>query len=89
MAKWAEYYKTPSTERDKIRNVISLEVSGTPLADQLAAPKIVRDIDWVNQFWPTNRKGKGQFPKVQFYCLMSVENAWTVWVIFESLSESD
>lgn len=78
LSKWAEYYKTPSNERDKIRNVISLEVSGTPLAEQITAPNLVRDIDWFHQFWPLNRKGKGQYPKVQLYCLMSVANAWTV-----------
>lgn len=78
LSKWAEYYKTPSSERDKIRNVISLEVTGTPLGDKITPPTLVREIDWFHQHWPTNRRGKGQFPKVQLYCLMSVANAWTV-----------
>ncbi|KAG8874642.1 JmjC domain-containing histone demethylation protein 1 [Tulasnella sp. 331] len=77
LSKWAEYYKTPASERDKIRNVISLEVTGTPLADQITPPTLVREIDWFHQHWPANRRGKGQFPKVQLYCLMSVANAWT------------
>ncbi|KAG9003942.1 JmjC domain-containing histone demethylation protein 1 [Tulasnella sp. JGI-2019a] len=77
LSRWAEYYNTPPSERDKIRNVISLEVTGTPFADQITPPTLVREIDWFHQHWPLNRRGKGQFPKVQLYCLMSVANAWT------------
>ncbi|KAG8891971.1 JmjC domain-containing histone demethylation protein 1, partial [Tulasnella sp. 403] len=77
LGRWAEYYSTPEAERDKIRNVISLEVSGTPLADQISPPKLVKDIDWFLQYWPPTKRGKGQYPKVQLYCLMSVAKCWT------------
>ncbi|QRV86082.1 JmjC domain, hydroxylase [Ceratobasidium sp. AG-Ba] len=79
LGSWAEYYNTPESQREKIRNVISLEVTGTPLAEQISPPRLVREIDWVEHVWPATKKGKGQFPKVQLYCLMSVARCWTDW----------
>lgn len=40
--------------------------SDSPLAEMVQSPQLVRDIDWVNQCWPEDRKqeGGGQFPKV-------------------------
>lgn len=65
--------------RDKVLNVISLEVSATPLANKILPPRLVRELDWVENFWPNTRKGKGHpYPKVQLYCLMGVSSAWTV-----------
>ncbi|KAI0798128.1 JmjC domain-containing histone demethylation protein 1 [Abortiporus biennis] len=82
LGKWNEYYETEPSARDKIRNVISLEVSGTELADKILPPRFVRELDWVEKFWPTNKKGKGHlYPKVQLYCLMGVQDAWTDWHI--------
>lgn len=82
LGSWVDYYNTPESMRDKIRNVISLEVTGTQLAEQILPPRIVRDIDWVEQMWPAGKKVKGQFPKVQLYCLMSVARCWTVCDLF-------
>lgn len=66
-------------KRDKILNVISLEISSTKLSDKVSPPRLVQDLDWVENYWPTSRKGKGySYPKVQLYCLMGVANAWTV-----------
>lgn len=78
LGKWSEYYNLEPSSRDKIRNVISLEISGTKLADQVLPPRLVRELDWVEKFWPSKGKGKGQYPKVQLYCLMGVATAWTV-----------
>jgi len=59
--------------------VISLEISGTALGDQVIPPRLVRDLDWVENHWPHPKKGKGNlWPKVQLYCLMGVSGAWTV-----------
>ena len=59
--------------------MISLEISGTTLGDQVVPPKLVRDLDWVENHWPHSKKGKGNlWPKVQLYCLMGVGGAWTV-----------
>ncbi|TDL27186.1 jumonji superfamily protein [Rickenella mellea] len=82
LAKWAEYYNSSTTSRDKVLNVISLEISNTRLAEKIIPPRIVRDLDWVELFWPSNKKGKGHlYPKVQLYCLMGVAGAWTDWHI--------
>jgi F-box/leucine-rich repeat protein 10/11 len=78
LGKWADYYHLAPQERDKIRNVISLEVSGTPLGQQILPPRLVRELDWVEKHWPHNKKQIGQYPKVQLYCLMSVAQSWTV-----------
>jgi hypothetical protein len=40
MAKWADYFH--SDDRDRIRNVISLEISGTKFAERIRRPKLVR-----------------------------------------------
>ncbi|KAI0653207.1 hypothetical protein C8Q70DRAFT_1037857 [Cubamyces menziesii] len=82
LGKWLEYWHTESPKRDKIRNVISLEISGSQLADQVLPPRIVRELDWVEKFWPNTKKGRGHnYPKVQLYCLMGVGGAWTDWHI--------
>jgi F-box/leucine-rich repeat protein 10/11 len=65
--------------REKVLNVISLEISDTPLAQIISPPRVVRELDWVENFWPSAKRGKGQsYPKVQLYCLMGVASAWTV-----------
>ncbi|KZT54583.1 Clavaminate synthase-like protein [Calocera cornea HHB12733] len=77
---WAEYYDKPASQRDKVRNVISLEVTGTKLAEKVTPPRIVSDLDWVHKFWPAHKRGgKNQWPKVTLYCLMSVAQCWTDW----------
>ncbi|GFZ52058.1 JmjC domain-containing histone demethylation protein 1 [Saitozyma sp. JCM 24511] len=43
----------------KVYNVISLEITGTPLAKRVRPPRIVREIDWVDNCWHFAPKGKG------------------------------
>jgi hypothetical protein len=79
LGKWTEYFNSEPSTREKIWNVISLEISGTKLADKVLPPRLVRELDWVEKFWPSSKRGKGQvYPKVQLYCLMGVATAWTV-----------
>lgn len=40
LGQWAQYYSSP--DRDKVRNVISLEVSDTKLGKMVVAPELVR-----------------------------------------------
>lgn len=75
---WGEYYDRPASEREKIRNVISLEISETKLADKILPPRLVRELDWVEQAWPATKRKGSAYPKVQMYCLMSVAECWTV-----------
>ena len=75
---WADYYGTPPELKKQIFNIISYEISGTPLAQQVRPPKIVTDLDWVDKFWPAGDKAGSQKPKVQLYCLMSPGGCFTV-----------
>ena len=66
LSKWAEYVASRSQPPDpgsssinKIYNVISLEISGTELAKSVRPPQLVRDIDWVDNFWRFGSGGKG------------------------------
>ncbi|GAA99737.1 uncharacterized protein L969DRAFT_89590 [Mixia osmundae IAM 14324] len=79
LGKWASYYENP--RRAKIRNVISLEVSHTALGKSIVPPKVVRELDWVMNVWPKDKRAHGDYPKVQKYCLMSVQKCWTDWHI--------
>ncbi|KAI9767441.1 MAG: JmjC domain-containing histone demethylation protein 1 [Geoglossum simile] len=75
MKKWADYYE--SKDKQFIRNVISLEISTSELGRLVKRPQVVRDMDLADSVWPTELRAKGDFPKVQLYCLMSVENSFT------------
>ena len=75
MQKWADYYE--STDEKVIRNVISLEVSQSKLGRLIRRPKIVRDLDLQDSVWPADLQAAGDYPKVQFYCLMSVADCYT------------
>ncbi|GAA5936996.1 hypothetical protein JCM3775_001921 [Rhodotorula graminis] len=77
LGQWADYYEDPG--RDKVRNVISLEVSDSRLGEMVTAPELVRKLDWVDTVWPEDMKVPGQYPRVQKYCLMSVSRCWTDW----------
>ncbi|PLW13949.1 hypothetical protein PCANC_13963 [Puccinia coronata f. sp. avenae] len=81
LAQWALYYEDP--KRERVRNVISLEVSDSPLGASVELPAIVKDFDWVHTIWPHHLRAKGAatYPKVQKYCLMSVARCWTDWHI--------
>ncbi|PLB50473.1 putative PHD finger and JmjC domain protein [Aspergillus steynii IBT 23096] len=75
MQKWADYYESSGSKI--VRNVISLEVSQSKLGRLIRRPKIVRDLDLQDSVWPDELKAVGDYPKVQFYCLMSVANCYT------------
>ncbi|XP_048482218.1 jmjC domain-containing histone demethylation protein 1 isoform X3 [Plutella xylostella] len=85
MKDWQRYYDDPNKER--LLNVISLEFSHTRLENYVQAPRIVRQIDWVEVVWPrhlkdqqtesTNALDDMMYPKVQKYCLMSVKGCYT------------
>jgi F-box/leucine-rich repeat protein 10/11 len=47
-----------SNQPVKIYNVISLEITGTELANQVKPPTLVSEIDWVDNFWDFGPGGK-------------------------------
>lgn len=75
LRKWADYYEAFGEK--PVRNVISLEVSHTRLGRLVRRPKIVRDLDLQDAVWPQDELDKGAYPRVQFYCLMSVKDCYT------------
>ncbi|XP_056129478.1 lysine-specific demethylase 2A isoform X2 [Lampris incognitus] len=87
MAQWRRYYETPPSEREKLYNVISLEFSHTKLENLVKRPASVDLIDWVDNMWPRHLKERQRdstnaiidmhYPKVQKYCLMSVQGCFT------------
>ena len=75
MKRWADYYE--SSGNKVVRNVISLEVSQSKLGRLIRRPQIVRDLDLQDSVWPLELQAKGEYPRVQFYCLMSVADCFT------------
>ncbi|XP_051939717.1 lysine (K)-specific demethylase 2Aa [Hippocampus zosterae] len=87
MAQWTRYYESSPSQREKLYNVISLEFSHTKMENLVKRPSTLDLIDWVDNMWPrhlkerqrdsTNSISDMQYPKVQKYCLMSVEGCYT------------
>lgn len=76
MQKWRDYFHTEEGVRDRIRNVISLEISQVEgLGKSFHRPQLVRDLDLVDQVWDT--KDVQERLQVTKYCLMSVKNSFT------------
>ena len=75
MRRWADYYENPNNK--VVRNVISLEVSQSKLGRLIRRPQIVRELDLQDSVWPEELLAKGEYPRVQFYCLMSVADCFT------------
>lgn len=85
MKGWCEYFKLDASERDKIRNVISLEISDTQLGAEIVVPKVVSELDIILKLFQEEEGGLSQLlhsnniiqPKVQKYVLMSVAGSYT------------
>lgn len=83
LSMWADYFETPVAKRDKLLNVISLEITGTAMQRMVEAPAMVRENDWVERDWPMHRRPchaddeARKWPKVQRYVLMGVQGAFT------------
>lgn len=75
MRRWADYYESQGNKI--VRNVISLEVSQSKLGRLIRRPQVVRDLDLQDSVWPVDLQAKGEIPRVQFYCLMSVADCFT------------
>ena len=56
--------KSTGEASKRILNQISYEFSGTPLHSMVRSPKIVRDIDWIDQAWPAKRKPRKSETKI-------------------------
>ena len=76
LGQWAQYLEGRSKDH-KTLNLISLEVSATPLNAKVEAPDIVRSMDWIDLVWPLDKRAKGDYPKVQKYCLSGMRGSYT------------
>jgi F-box and leucine-rich repeat protein 10/11 len=76
LEQWADYYEDPKEDKP-IRNVISLEVSESPLGRLIRRPKVVRDLDLEDMVWDRESRAKQKKRYVQYYCLMSVKDSYT------------
>jgi F-box/leucine-rich repeat protein 10/11 len=78
MREWCRYWE--QEPREEILNGISLEFSGTRLDAQVTAPRVVRQVDWIDKAWPrhlkelqedsTNSLKDMMYPKVQKFVIM-------------------
>ena len=75
LEQWADYYEDPGDK--PVRNVISLEVSESPLGRLIRRPKVVRDLDLEDLVWDVEARSSQKKRPVQFYCLMSVADSYT------------
>lgn len=73
MGQWRDYFKLDN--RDRIRNVISLEVSESEVGQKFTRPRVVRELDLVDHVW--RRDDPQPRSKVTKYCLMSVCGSFT------------
>ena len=74
MWQWRDYFHTDTESRDRIRNVISLEISDVDaLGKDFIRPSVVRNLDLVDKVW----QSRDERPKVTKYCLMSVGGSFT------------
>ncbi|EEB08507.1 jmjc domain chromatin associated protein Epe1 [Schizosaccharomyces japonicus yFS275] len=77
MKEWIDYMSVTPQKRARIYDVLSLEVSTTKLKNYARKPDIVRDFDLINLVWPPCSYAMGDHPRVDTYCSMSAENAYT------------
>ena len=74
---FADYLAGYTPGAHKVLNMITLECSATPLSSHIQAPKVVRDMDWIDNVWPLERRARGDFPSVQKYCLSGMGESYT------------
>lgn len=55
LEQWIQYMKRSPALRFRILNILSLEISGTKLAQVVHPPPIVKELDWI-EMWPEFQK---------------------------------
>ena len=89
LERWERYWygREEGKERRRVYNVISLEVSDTPMNAVIRRPAIIDDVDWLSVLWrdrppPASSSAASLSfpsspPQVSLYCLMSTAGSWT------------
>ena len=78
----AEYFEIDDRSNLPIINQISLEFSGTPLANLAKSPLFVREIDWIDNVWPNKRKKSGDYPRKFYYCIELTNYSFALDTLF-------
>ena len=78
LSKWVDYVQSRQTMSDpgpstKTFNIISLEISGTDLAKKVRPPRLVSEIDWVDNFWNFGPAGKNAAKEASEYARQQAE----------------
>ncbi|KAL3076145.1 hypothetical protein niasHS_013692 [Heterodera schachtii] len=89
---FVKYFNQRPSKRKNLLNSLSLEFSDTKLSEMVTAPAFVRDLDWIDNVWPSELLARQKnlkqsawaqknefsiYPKVQKYCIMSVKKCFT------------
>ncbi|CAF1065607.1 unnamed protein product [Rotaria sordida] len=83
---YIEYFE--SYDRNKIYNVLSLEVSNTKLGEFIIVPKIVRDLSWTTTgIWPNKKKDEKFENNIETNEINQLKNKRT-WPSQSSLSRT-
>lgn len=79
IAQYAEYLERQKEEsnRGRVLNMITLEISDTELSNLISPPTFVNEIDWIRSVWPLDRISNNDYPKVQKYCLAGMKGSYT------------
>jgi len=72
LGEFAAYWKHPES-RMRVLNVLGLNISETPLAQEVALPALVREIGWAQTLLPSSRMVKS----VEKYVLLSAAHSFT------------
>ncbi|CCH43160.1 hypothetical protein BN7_2707 [Wickerhamomyces ciferrii] len=76
LVEWIDYFQNTSPQdRERILNVLSLEISHCEIGQQIQRPKFVDSVDLVDLVWP--QETDLPKPKVSKYCLMGIKNSYT------------
>ncbi|KAK4533833.1 hypothetical protein CCYA_CCYA19G4715 [Cyanidiococcus yangmingshanensis] len=74
LGQYLDYLSTEASLRQRVLNLISLEISETPTGQAFQAPGIIRRADWATLCPPPR-------PHVDTYYLLSAAGSWTSWHI--------
>lgn len=86
LQEWVDYLQAPPKDRCRTLNIITLEVSQTPLGKLVTQPQLARDLDFVNLHWPQSLEDVMRAPTIDDNGI-GVDNESTVNEVLETLKK--
>lgn len=71
-----KYYNKPPESRERLLNIVSLLLAGTPFEDSITPPRAVRELELAGRVWPDHDTPK---PATLVYALLGPQGAYTDW----------